>query len=220
MLSYMKKSIILLSSVVLTMMLFAGQSLFGPSGLLITPDAAVIEERNFSVGFTQWNDSLDPTYSLNYGIFKNAEVNVVSLPNKEMSLNGKYHFMSSDEDASLGLDAAVGVNDAFGSTRTIMYVVADLDINIIDDALNVSDTKLTMGFGTGKKDSILATNGLFGGVQTTVFDRVNLVLEYDGNKLNYGAKTKFGNFSANIAWTGQGHQMRLGANYETKVNFQ
>ena len=212
-----KKLVAVIFVLAISSIVFSSPSLLGPSGLFITTDAGVIEKSNVSAGVTIWNDSLDPSFFVNYGIFNNAEVSIASLPNEEVTANAKYTFLL-EENSKIGVNAAVGVNDVFSSAKLTPYIVADLHVIEFDEVMSVDDTKLTLGFGMGGRNSLLGMRGLFGGVQTTVFDMVTLALEYDGDDFNCGAKAKYGNLGASIAWTGPGQQMRLGAYYETKVN--
>jgi hypothetical protein len=169
----------------------AAPSYFGYTGLMRVPSAEALDGGEFSVGGF-WIDRKefdDPAIYLgNLGVTRGVEVGVAVVRrdsgSDDVFLNGKYQFQQETEGKP---SFAAGVIDLASQEDATVYFVATKGFG------EVTETPIgplyRWGIHGGLGGGIL--DGLFGAVEANLSPNVNLMLEYDTDNWNLGARFLF-----------------------------
>ncbi len=160
-----------------------GVNLFGQSGVLVTPSARILPRYVGSLGYARLNDA--NIGHLAFAPSDRFEVSIAhtsgDLPSR-LLLGGKLTlYESSDKTTRVG----VGVLDATDEIDTSLYGVAskDVELRVLGKPRRAT---ISGGIGGG------LLNGLFGGFQMGLTDRVSVlgeVVDFGGaTRVNYGAE--------------------------------
>ena len=154
-------------------------TLFGPTGLIVTPTAQVAPHGNFNFGSTFGEKMRGP--SVNWGITPGIEVGGTFLDREDASnkaiANGKIMIVPQNfRYFTVGL----GVIDACDAIDRSFYIVGSADFalpRLIEErALGL---RLHAGGGTG-----IFEKHMFGGAEVVITDKFSLVGEFDGINTN------------------------------------
>lgn len=165
----------------------AAPSFAGYTGLLAVPNADVLTEKSFNVGYTDISltgGDVTNTFG-NYGIGSNVEIGFNRMRNdageRRTLLNGKFMVMG-ETDRRAGL--AVGMVDATGELDRTFYVVASKSIGRTITAFDreITNVRLHAGLGTGMLDGAML------GVSAVLGKRLAILAEYDSSQFNVGAR--------------------------------
>jgi hypothetical protein len=152
-----------------TLPVAASPTLFGPTGLLVTPTADTPGTAKIDLG-GWYADDVAKTASLNAGIGAGLEVN------GEGILSAKWRFR---QDNLVQPAVAVGVMDLTDEFEITPYVVVQKDFKL-------AGYGVTAHAGYARPDSLL--DGFFGGAEATFASKYKVMAEYDGDDLNAGVR--------------------------------
>ncbi len=165
---------------------WASASLLGPTGLILTPTAESLGTAQFNLGasafFFEGADE-NAIYG-NAGLISGLEVGATRVKvedvDAETLLNAKLRL---PQPLPVGLSLAVGVIDITDQVDSTPYLVASHTIGagLIPPVGPLSNPQVHLGIASGIID------GLFGGVSVN-YDRTQLMAEYDGDNVNFGAR--------------------------------
>lgn len=183
-------------------------NLVGPTGLLLTPTAQTLQEDeyNLSAATIEGGDSLG--YAMNYGVRPNLEVGFTRLPDAETIINAKY---AIQPETARRIGIAAGVVDLTNQETTSIYAVGSKHVNI-KGLYGVNNFQFSLGLAGGGDNS--TPHGLFGGATFDIDKFATVILEHDGNSLNYGLRVPFArNFVAQGGVIDENHDLALGVSY-------
>jgi hypothetical protein len=215
----MKRMIVfagLLAGILLCGLMLPAQSapsLEGYTGLLLTPTADALGEKDYNAAFFTLNveDGADSdTWAGNLGLADGVELGIARVKPEgapgETLLNAKYRIRSEDGEHPA---FAVGVIDATDEIDTTAYFVASKTLTKVvkpDGAL--SEPRLHIGIGGG------ALDGFFAGVSIVVADNLTLIAEYDTEDVNLGARLAVGHgLRIHGGWIHDLDDVALGVSY-------
>ncbi|HWR56406.1 MAG TPA: YjbH domain-containing protein [Negativicutes bacterium] len=162
----------------------AAPSLNGPTGLINTPSADVVQNEDFSLGYNHLKQG--EVLNFNIGIMKNVEMGISSFDpeagSRQNRLNAKWNVIP-ETVVTPGL--AVGVEDISDRGQRSAYIVGSKALPL--------GVRVHYGLGDGRYD------GVFGGIEKTInplgvltgdnaFPATTLIAEYDGDDFNVGAR--------------------------------
>lgn len=169
----------------LTSLAGAAPTLFGPEGLLNTPTAQTLEEDAYALSLHTLEHSDSLGYALNYGIRPGLEVGFTRLTSGQTVVNAKYA-LHEETESRVGL--AVGAIDLTDQVKTSLYAVASTRIDP-GDLYGVDNFHVNLGIAAGGgSGTSVPLSGLFGGLSFDIAHRVTVMVEDDGDSLNYGAR--------------------------------
>ena len=123
------KKIFLLFSLVLSTLIVASPTLYGPSGLVTIPTAEALKYKEFNLSvdnlWSKTNEDYDDwIYKVNLGTFENWEFGIVGgqVPTEGVFLNVKYYLMS--DNSTQPLSFAIGSEKLTSTSDTSIYMVA------------------------------------------------------------------------------------------------
>jgi hypothetical protein len=156
-------------------------TLFGPSGLIVTPNAytAGVSQVNFGTSFGEDVH----TISANWGIFKDIEVGAAFIDRDGASnkVIGSAKIKITPANFR-NFDIGIGIIDPFDAINQTAYIVGSAYITpgtLIEQSPHATALRLHMGVGTG-----IFQERLFGGAEVILDDRFALAAEYDSENLN------------------------------------
>jgi len=157
----------------------ASPSLFGPTGLLATPNADTEGLADMHLGGWYVSDGGE-SVSLSAGAGAGGEGNATwfnpETGDDEFIFSGKWRFRQN----SLTRPAiAVGLIDATDEIELTPYIV-------LQKQLGLAGYGVTASVGYAKPDSLL--DGFFGGADVKLADKFHLLGEWDGNDVNAGVR--------------------------------
>jgi hypothetical protein len=154
-------------------------TLFGPTGLLTVPTAAVTPYRQAQFGTSFARDH--QTIALNYGLVRDVEVGATYVgrdtANNEFLANAKVQIIPSNFN---WFELGIGVIDATDAINRTGYLVMSADFGVphgLED--RAVAFRVHLGAGTGIFD-----NSVFGGAELRLNRRFSLVGEWDTSDLN------------------------------------
>ena len=162
----------------------AAPSVYGSTGMIANPSADVLREGQFSLGYFRFQDKTHSTFEIN--LADRLEVGVARIHNdyhgSDTFFNAKYSLLS---ETLMGPGLAVGVEDGFNDGQRSLFAVASKGLPF--------GLRLHIGAGNGRFDGTFAglekTWNPVGGVTgNNVFPATTLLVEYDGHRMNYGAR--------------------------------
>ncbi len=184
----MKKTILAAAALLLvTAPVYAAPSVNGSTGLINTPTADVLQEGQFSLGYHHLKDGGVGSFNLN--LTDKLEVGVAGFrydsdSNKDNKtlFNAKYGIVP---ETVLTPGLAIGVEDAGNQDKRSYYAAASKALPF--------GFRIHAGVGDGRY------NGVFAAVEKTinpislvtgnnVFPATTLIAEWDGDRMNYGAR--------------------------------
>ncbi len=200
-------------------------SIHGNAGLFTIPTATIGKDGDFNMGFVNYNKKHFAYTNEKYNAYALtssfvflpwAEINVRVLRNQGVP-DEFYKTHSADRVPSFKLvrvnkrfpSLALGVNDlmsVFGGTDATHFHCVYLAAS---KYYNINTLRLGMHAGYGHKAKKNAAHyefqGPFGGLEFSLnnFKYLNAYLEYDGNRLNYGATLSYKMFSSTLGLKGE-----------------
>lgn len=192
----MKRISVLLAVVVLLVgcvsALNAASSIYGMSGLVVTPDDSIAATQTLvpSVNHVLDDDVDFTTYGAAFGIVPNLEVSAVAISvddDTEAIVNGKYRLMS---ETATKPALVVGVVDITQNVDDEIAAFVLVSKNLSSAAEGFSGRvskpiKGTLGFGTGLYD------GFFAGLDIAVAPKLSCALEYVANDSVFNGCVRF-----------------------------
>jgi len=166
---------------------YAAPSINGSTGLINTPTADVLREGRFSLGYHHLDEGNAGSFTL--GLSNELEVGVAgfrydsdSHKDNQTYLNVKYSLLS---DTVLTPGLAIGIEDIGDKDKRTFYAAASKALPF--------GFRIHAGVGDGRYD------GVFAALEKTisptsiatgnnVFPATTLIAEWDGDKMNYGAR--------------------------------
>jgi hypothetical protein len=203
-----------LLALVAAMPALATPTLYGYSGLFIAPTADVLTNRNFSIALaTTDKDDLDHgNWSVTVAAGGQVEAGFVRLRpggpvNDETVIHGKVLIRPATE----GKPAfAAGIFDPTDELDSTVYVVASQETERFLGTARGKEAVLFRahaGFGGGFID------GLFGGVEVSLGEKLDLIGEWVNNDFNAGGRLHFGPDVTADVWFQNMDTLALGAAY-------
>ena len=156
---------------------------FGYTGLMLTPTADTLKTGGVGLGGVFLaDDNNDTTFlSANVGLLDSLEVGAAMVNpeygNSEGIINAKFALLK-ETIATPGV--AIGVSDITDQFDATPYVVASKAMPLSGESVFVPT--LHVGFGGGLLD------GLFAGMSGKLSDRLQLMVEYDTDDVNFGVQ--------------------------------
>ncbi|HEX2948719.1 MAG TPA: hypothetical protein VHV83_03985 [Armatimonadota bacterium] len=191
----------------------AAPSFLGLTGLIFTPTADTLQKNAFNASIHAVEGD-SPLYSFNVGFKPNLEGGFSQLPDSETIINAKYTFLP---ESAKTIGVAAGVMDLTDQKATTLYVVASKKYSTKDLLYGVDYIQGSLGIAGGDSDEFVL-DGVFGGVGIGIAKRATVMLEYDGDNFNYGARYDLGKgFDARIGVAGEGHDLLAGISYTGKL---
>ena len=170
----------------------ADPSYFGYTGLLRVPTAEALSDQAFNAGiFHIERDELDDPdiYAGNLGVGEGLEVGLAVIRREagtdDVFINGKYAF----RPARAGKPAfAAGIIDVASEVDATVYLTMTQTFGRAYETPygTFSAGEFHVGFGGGQLD------GIFGGLAANVSPDLKLMLEYDTEDFNLGARFRVG----------------------------
>lgn len=166
----------------------AAPSFFGYTGLIRIPTADSLDKEEYNAAAFAINvdEGADFTvYAANFGVIPELEVGFARVKPDEASgetwLNAKYAFA---QETNQNPAIAGGVVDLTDETDTTAYIVVSKSFprQYRTSLGEITSPRAHVGVGGGQLD------GLFAGVSATLGDRFTLMVEYDSNDFNWGAR--------------------------------
>ena len=158
----------------------------GYTGLLLVPNADVLDAGSFNVGyFTSDTTDKPRAFVGNYGLEGSVEIGINRLRSDdgtETLLNAKYAIRKETEQK---VALAAGIVDATGQVGRTIYLVGS---KAIGKQLRVFDKEITnvrVHFGVGSGGQL---DGLLAGASAVLGKRLALLAEYDSDRFNVGAR--------------------------------
>lgn len=163
---------------------FAAPSLNGSTGLIDTPNADVVQQEEFSLGYYKLEHGT--ATNLNIGLINNLEIGVSSYdPDGGSRLNRLNAKWSLVPETVVTPGLAIGVEDISDQGERSAYIVGSKALPM--------GFRIHYGVGSGRYD------GVFGGIEKTInpigvltgddaFPATTLIAEYDGEDVNLGAR--------------------------------
>ena len=188
----------------------AAPSFTGSTGMINIPTADVLSPGHVAAGYYHWQDH--DSGVLTVGAGKDFEISAAA-PWQDASpmawtVNAKINI---SRETLLTPAVAVGIEDIDGRNRRSVY-------GVISKVLPYG-YRIHVGTGTGRFD------GMFGAVEKVLnptsvrqshsaFPVTSLIIEMDGNKMNYGARMSLAHgLRLDAGWQGQTEKMFLGLTY-------
>lgn len=182
----------------------------GPTGLLFTPTANMLEEGGYNVMLTAIEHASDVSYAANYGFRPNLEIGFTRLGNRHTIINAKYQIQPETVNT---VGVALGVMDLTDQTRVTPYIVAGKRLTNTGSAVT-DQVQFNLGLSAGNGNDEIPVKGLFGGVSFDATPRLTLMLEHDGHDLNYGARLAVTNrITGQLGLVDGGDHLAFGASY-------
>ena len=166
---------------------YAAPSINGSTGLINTPSADVLREGEFSLGYHHLKDGGAGSFNLSLG--NNLEIGLAGFrydsdSNKDNKtlLNAKF---SLAPETVLTPGLAIGVEDIGGKDKRTFYAAASKALPF--------GFRLHAGVGDGRYDGVFAAiektiNPVSVLTGNNVFPATTLIAEWDGDRMNYGAR--------------------------------
>lgn len=166
---------------------YAAPSINGSTGLINTPTADVLREGRFSLGYYHVDEGNAGSFTL--GLSNKLEVGVAgfrydrdSHKDNQTYFNIKYSLLS---DTVLTPGLAIGIEDIGDEDKRTFYAAASKALPF--------GFRIHAGVGDGRYDGVFAAlektispTGIVTG--NNVFPATTLIAEWDGDKMNYGAR--------------------------------
>jgi len=162
----------------------AAPSVYGSTGMIANPSADVLREGQFSLGYFHFQDKTNGSFEIN--LADRLEIGLARIHydsrGTDTVFNAKYSLLS---ESLLAPGLAVGVENGFHGGQRSLFAVASKGLPF--------GLRLHVGAGNGRFD------GAFAGLEKTwnpvgavtgnnVFPATTLLLEFDGRRMNYGAR--------------------------------
>lgn len=163
---------------------FAAPSINGSTGLINNPTADVLQDGEFSIGYYNLKDGGVGVFNLN--LARNLEVGVAGFRydnhDNDTLLNAKFALVP---ETVLSPGLSVGIEDIGDKHGRTSYAAASKALPF--------GFRIHAGVGNGRYD------GFFGAIEKTInpvsiitgnnaFPATTLIAEYDGDRMNYGAR--------------------------------
>lgn len=188
---------------------YAAPNFLGPTGLLLTPTAEVLNTCAYNASLHSFEGDIE--YAANYGIVPKVEVGFSRLPDENTIINAKYNFLP---ETPRTIGASFGVMDLTGQEKTTLYAVASKTFPTCDELAGIQDFRVNLGLAAGDSDTDIPLSGLFGGVAIDLTPSASLMFEVDGHNFNYGAHYDFGHgIIGELGFVGPDHDFAIGASY-------
>ena len=208
--SLLKGLVVLTPTIGLGTMAVSAPSLLGPTGLLFTPTSETLKTGQANASISIVNDADEAAYGFNVGVSNNLEVGFTRLWSNDTIINAKYNL--TREDAKK-VGVSLGVIDVTDQLNSTFYVVGSKGLEV-SDLYGIDNFRVNLGISSGDSDAGVPLDGLFGGISFTVAKSVTLMLEGDGDSLNFGARAKLGrNFDVTAGVVGDNSDLAVGASY-------
>lgn len=206
------KAGMLLLALLLASAVMAAPNFLGPTGLLLIPTADALSADEMSFNLYGVESGSRSAYIFNYGIRENLEVGFARYEDQETVVNAKYNFMPEDGKHA---GVAMGVLDLTDQVNSSIYIVASKKFELT--APGLTNFRVHAGLasgGTAKSD--IPLDSFFGGLSVDVTNKVTLMVEHDGNNINYGASLLFGHgLQANVGAVGDESTIVYGLSFNT-----
>ena len=178
----------------------AAPSFFGYTGLIRVPTADALNDNEFNAGafFVNRDELDDPAiYAGNLGIADGAEVGISVIRRDsgpdDVFVNGKYNFQPGGDGKPA---LAAGIIDLASEVDATVYFVGSKGFGRVYETQfgPVHAGEFHIGFGGGQLD------GIFGALNANLGPTAKLMLEYDTEDFNLGARFLLGRqFAADVA---------------------
>ena len=178
----------------------AAPSLLGPTGLVLIPSADTLGMTEFDIGVSgiRANEGANQTIIYaNAGILPGLEVGLsndkLEHQDSEMLVNAKLRLFRPPLGRIALSAGMIDITDQIDRTSYIVLSHA-VGAGIVTRVGPMTLPQIHIGIGNGRLD------GVFGGVSTVVGRRVEVMAEYDGSRVNVGARVPLAlRFSATVA---------------------
>jgi hypothetical protein len=185
-------------------------TMFGPTGLIVVPSAAVVGVNNATFGVNFSRDARGP--SINYGITQNVEIGAnffdVDAGPDRVYANAKLRIVPANLP---NIDLAVGLIDIGHTVDQTFYVIASAFLTpgtLIEQEGRA--LRVHLGYGDGRFNS-----NIIGGAEAIMTQNWSLLGEWDGRNFNGGARYAHDeNFRLQAGFLGTG--FFVGATYEMR----
>ncbi|MCL5104266.1 MAG: YjbH domain-containing protein [Armatimonadetes bacterium] len=159
----------------------ASPAYFGYTGLMLTPTADTLKTGGVGLGAVfLTNDNNNTTFwSANVGLLDSLEVGAALVSPEHGDSNGIINAKFGLLKETMATPAlAIGVSDLADQLDATPYVVVSKSLPLKGQSLWTP--RLHVGVGGGRLD------GVFAGLSAKVADRMQLMVEYDTNDVNFG----------------------------------
>lgn len=204
--SKMKSRLISILLVLIIAIVICGEenSFLGPTGLIYTPIAKVLEKKKFNLGMWLDNDKF-ATVNFGFGVGEGIEIGACEeIPDDGIthtSLNTNWVFIDTK---SFYPSVSLGIRDKFN------YLVMTENFNLL------KGSSASLGLGTDDFDRYR----LFGGVKISIHQDWFAVIEYNEHKINAGIRVPYiGLFGVGKEIHSREHNTYFwGFNYQVDLN--
>jgi len=158
---------------------FAAPTVFGPTGLLMTPNTDTVGEANIQLGGWYVNDFANSA-TVGVGPLSTLEVTGTWVDprggSSELLFSAKWRLK---DDTFTKPSVAVGVVDITDRFDFTPYIVVQKGFHVSGNGLTVS---------AGYADSNAAVDGFFAGADLKINDKYHALVEYDSDDINCGVR--------------------------------
>ena len=192
----------------------AAPSLFGYTGLLVVPTADALDDKDFNVAYYTLNveeGADERIFVVNLGVDEGTEVGFARIKpdygGAETVLSGKYRVQPEDMHKPA---LAAGVFDVTDEINTTVYFVASKSItgSYRLDGKEITSPRIHVGVGGGVLD------GLFLGASGVLGEKLTLMVEYDSDDINLGARLAVApEIRVHAGWINGLDDVAIGASY-------
>ncbi|MBP1764354.1 MAG: protein of unknown function rane lipoprotein [Firmicutes bacterium] len=162
----------------------AAPTVYGTTGMIGNPSADVLRDGQFSLGYFRMEDTTTGTLAVS--VAEGLEVGAANFHNTRQGsdtlLNVKYSLLS---EQLLKPGLAIGAENSIHGGQRSLFAVASKGLPF--------GMRIHVGAGNGRFDGVFAGlektwNPLSAVTGNNVFPATTLLLEFDGHRMNYGAR--------------------------------
>jgi len=155
---------------------------FGYTGLMMTPTADTLKTGGVDFGAVFLNTNNNTSFlSGNVGLLDSLEVGAALVSPERGNSNGIINAKFSLFKETMATPAlAIGISDLTDQFDSTPYVVVSKSLPLKGQILG--SPRFDLGVGGGR------LNGVFAGLSTKISDRMQLMVEYDTNDVNFGVQ--------------------------------
>lgn len=153
---------------------------YGYTGLMLTPTADTLKTGGSDLGAVFLNTNNNTSFlSGNIGLLDSLEVGAAYISPEHGDSNGIINakfglFKETESNPAL----AIGISDLTDQFDSTPYVVVSKTLSVKNRS--IGSPRLSLGLGGGH------LSGVFAGFSTKIADKMQLMLEYDTNDVNFG----------------------------------
>lgn len=208
----MRFPVLVASFLLLASTVAAAPSMNGYTGLLAVPTADSLRPSEVAAGAYVLNQTAGrhTTYLGCFGASKGLEVGLTNVRFKvgprETMLFAKYTFLSREDGK---ISVAAGIYDPTNEVESTAYFVASRSLKM--RGTKVVNPRVHLGAGGGLLD------GVFAGFSLDVGRNLTAMLEFDGDKINGGARLYIMGLNLTAGWLDGLRRAVFGITYATRL---